>query len=185
MNKLDFLEELRYYLRNLSSQDQKEIIQDFEEHFDMGRSEGKTDEEIVRSLGSPQQIAKDLQSTQQYEKVPANHSAKNQSPRIGIIIGLFFFNLIIVLGPSIGIAGTILGIWVVAFSFVAQLFIAGFQWIIHPEYFYLFELFASITLAGSGLLIFIVINYVTNAAIRIFSKYIAFNVRLVKGEDRA
>ncbi|WP_040983728.1 DUF1700 domain-containing protein [Oceanobacillus jeddahense] len=183
MNKLDFLEELRYYLHYLSSQEQEEIIQDFEEHFEMGRAEGKTDEEIVRSLGSPQQIAKELQSTQQVEKVRTNHSEKNQFRRIGIIIALCFFNLIVVLGPSIGIAGIILAAWVVAFSFVVQIFIAGIQWIIQPGSFYLFELFSSITLAGSGLLIFIGANYVTNSAIRIFSKYIAFNARLVKGED--
>lgn len=150
----------------------------------MGRAEGKTDEEIVRSLGSPQQIAKDLQSTQQYEKVPVNHSEQNQFPRIGIIIGLFSSILLLSLlfyrycRDDFGHMGY-------CFFFVAQLFIAGVQWIIHPESFYLFELFSSITLAGSGLLIFIVINYVTNAAIRIFSRYIAFNVRLVKGEDRA
>ncbi|WP_080875300.1 DUF1700 domain-containing protein [Oceanobacillus timonensis] len=183
MNKLDFLKELKVYLQDLSSQEQKEIIQDFEEHFEMGRAEGKTDEEIVRSLGSPQQIAKELQP-QEIEQYSANQSEQSPSLRIGMIIGLLFFNLIIVLGPAIGFAGIILSIWVVAFSFVAQLFIAGIQWIIQPVSFYLFELFTSITLAGIGLLIFTGAKYITNAAIRIFSKYIAFNVRLVKGENR-
>lgn len=184
MNKLDFLEELTFYLQDVSSQEQQEIIQDFEEHFEMGRAEGKTDEEIVHSLGSPQQIAKELQSTQQFEKGKTNPSEQNQLRRTGIIIGLIFFNLIIILGPSVGIAGIILAAWVVAFSFVAQLLIAGIQWIIHPASFYLFELFTSITFAGSGLFIFIAANYITKAAVRIFSKYIAFNVRLVKGEGR-
>lgn len=185
MNKLDFLKELTVYLQDLSSQEQEEIIQDFEEHFEMGRAEGKTDEEIVRSLGSPQQIANELQFTQQFEKVQVNHSEQSHLRRTGIIIGLFFFNLIIVLGPSVGIAGIILAAWVTAFSFVAQLLIAGVQWIIHPESFYLFELFTSITFAGSGLFIFIAANYITNAFIRLFSKYIGFNVRLAKGESHS
>ena len=184
MNKLDFLEELAVYLRDLSPQEQKEIIQYFEEHFEMGRAEGKTDEEIVRALGSPQQIAKELQSGQEIEQNRTNQSGQSHFRKIGIIIALFFFNLIIILGPSIGIAGVILSIWVVAFSFVAQLFIAGIQWIIQPVSFYLFELFTSITLAGIGLLLFMGAKYITNAAIRIFSKYIAFNARLVKGESR-
>ncbi|WP_152655493.1 HAAS domain-containing protein [Oceanobacillus sp. CFH 90083] len=183
MNKSDFIGELTVYLQDLSPQEQEEIIQDFEEHFEMGRAEGKTDEEIYRSLGSPQQIAKELQSTQPFAKARKNHAEQSPFHRIGIIIGLLFFNLIIVLGPSIGIAGIILSAWVVAFSFIAQLLIAIVQWIVQPDSFYLFELFTSVTLTGSGLFIFIGANYMTNAAIRMFSKYIAFNVRLVKGEN--
>ncbi|MFD1067170.1 DUF1700 domain-containing protein [Oceanobacillus locisalsi] len=185
MNKLDFLEELAVYLQNLSSEEQKEIIQDFEEHFEMGRAEGKSDKEIVHSLGSPQQIAKELQPAQENERKQANSSRQSSFHRTGIVIGLFFFNLIIVLGPALGIAGIILSIWVSAFSFVAQLFIAVVQWIIQPVSFYLFELFASITLAGIGLLLFIGAKYVTNAAIHILSKYMALNARLVRGESRS
>lgn len=181
MNKLTFLEELQYYLRNLSAEDKEEIIQDFEEHFEMGRAEGKTDEEIVRSLGSPQQIAKELQTTQPFEKARANHSEQGLFRKIGVIIGLCFFNLIIVLGPSIAIAGIILAIWGVAFSFVIQVFVVPIQWIIQPESFYLFELFTSITLAGFGLLLFTGVYSVTTPAIRMFSKYIAFNIRTIKG----
>ncbi|GIO25279.1 DUF1700 domain-containing protein [Oceanobacillus sp. J11TS1] len=183
MNKLRFLEELQHYLKklSLSSEDREEIIQDFEEHFELGRAEGKTDEEIVRSLGSPQQIAKDLQATQESENTRINHSDKNIFRTVWTIIGLAFFNLVFVLGPSIAIAGIILAIWITAFSFVIQVFLAIVQWIIQPGSFYLFELFASLAIAGLGLLLFIGAYYTTKAAIRVSHKYIAFNVRTVKG----
>lgn len=185
MNKLTFLEELRYDLKNLSAKDREEIIQDFEEHFEIGRTEGKTDEEIIRSLGSPQQIAKDVQAAQPFEKAQINQSEQSSSYRIWPIIGLCLFNLIIILGPSIAITGVILATWIVAFSFVIQIFMLIIQWVTQPNSFYLFELFASITLVGSGLLLFTVANYITNTVIRIFSKYIAFNVRIMKGEKRS
>lgn len=56
MNEKEFMELLDYYFRDVDGFIYNEIKFDYEEHFRMGVSEGKTEEEISRSLGSPKEI---------------------------------------------------------------------------------------------------------------------------------
>ena len=61
MRKDDFLEILKDYLKNSFSQDEiMDILRDYEEYFIDGEIEGKTEMEIISSLGSPKEIAKAL-----------------------------------------------------------------------------------------------------------------------------
>ncbi len=53
MNKVDFLNELYYYLSPLPKSEREEILNDFREHFREGEAEGKTQEQICKELGSP------------------------------------------------------------------------------------------------------------------------------------
>lgn len=58
MKKIDFLNELYYYLAPLPESEKKEIIEDFREHFREGEAVGKTEEQICSELGSPLECAK-------------------------------------------------------------------------------------------------------------------------------
>lgn len=58
MNKMDFLNELYYYLGPLPKAEKEEIIADFREHFREGAAAGKTDEQICNELGTPFECAK-------------------------------------------------------------------------------------------------------------------------------
>lgn len=58
MNKMDFLNELYYYLGPLPKAEKEEIIADFREHFREGALAGKTDEQICNELGTPFECAK-------------------------------------------------------------------------------------------------------------------------------
>lgn len=61
MRKEDFLEILKDYLKNSFSQEEiMEIVRDYEEYFVDGEIEGKSEIEIIASLGSPKEIAKEL-----------------------------------------------------------------------------------------------------------------------------
>lgn len=61
MNKSDFLDILRDYLKgHFSEYEINDIIRDYEEFFLNGELEGKTEEEVILSLGSPKVIATDL-----------------------------------------------------------------------------------------------------------------------------
>lgn len=57
MTRNDFLNALYRELLYLSAKERQEIMQDYEEHFDAGLEQGKTQEEICRSLGDPKEIA--------------------------------------------------------------------------------------------------------------------------------
>lgn len=61
MNKNDFLDILRDYLKGTFSQlEINDILRDYEEFFLNGELQGKSDEEIIRGLGSPKSIAQEL-----------------------------------------------------------------------------------------------------------------------------
>ena len=57
MTKNEFLNALHRALLYLPARDRQEILQDYEEHFAAGLEQGKTEEEICRALGDPQEIA--------------------------------------------------------------------------------------------------------------------------------
>ncbi|GAA0709321.1 DUF1700 domain-containing protein [Paraclostridium ghonii] len=61
MNKREFLEILKDYLSNHFSADEvNDILRDYEEYFIDGEIEGKSDLQIIESLGSPKSIVRDL-----------------------------------------------------------------------------------------------------------------------------
>lgn len=79
MNKNEFLDILRDYLkRDFSESELNDIIRDYEEYFVNGEIEGKSDLEIIASLGSPKLIAVDLIS----QIKDKNESYNNKKHRI-------------------------------------------------------------------------------------------------------
>lgn len=59
MNKVGYLNTLRECLSSLPQDEIEDIIRDYREHFDVGISKGKTEEEISEELGNPVEIAKE------------------------------------------------------------------------------------------------------------------------------
>lgn len=57
MKKREFLDLLRYYLRSYPYNMLNDIISDYEEHFQAGIENGKTEEQICAELGSPKDIS--------------------------------------------------------------------------------------------------------------------------------
>lgn len=79
MNRNDFMEKLKENLvkYKLSNQDIKEILDDFNDHIQQSMLYGKTEEEIVETLGNPFQIAEEYKSIQAIRDViknPTGHS---------------------------------------------------------------------------------------------------------------
>ncbi|MER0283370.1 DUF1700 domain-containing protein [Clostridioides difficile] len=61
LNKTEFLEILKDYLKkDFSESEVNDILRDYEEYFVDGLIEGKSDMEIIASLGSPKSIAREL-----------------------------------------------------------------------------------------------------------------------------
>lgn len=57
MNKEEFFREIEKALDKISETERGEILYDYEEHFMIGKENGKTEEEICLELGSPREIA--------------------------------------------------------------------------------------------------------------------------------
>ncbi|PAV27948.1 hypothetical protein CIL05_18935 [Virgibacillus profundi] len=181
MNREQFLKQLNASLKKLSDEEKEDILQDFEEHFDIGKSEGKPEEEISKSLGSPNQIGKELIATHYLGKAEDHYSAGNIFRAVWAVIGLGFFNLVIVLGPFIAILSVVLAGWITGLAFIISPLLVLINVVIYPGAFELFDLFFSIALTGLGILIAIGMLYVTRFITTGFVRYLNYNAKLVKG----
>ncbi len=181
MTKYQFIKILDSTLKGLPSDERLDIIQDFEEHFAIGSEEGKTEEEIAASLGSPNQIAKELLASHHLEKVEATATTGNIIRAVWAIIGLGFFNLLIVLGPFITLAAVIIAGWTAGIGFIASPVLVLINALIYPSTFEFFDLFFSMALSGLGLFIAIGMFFATRVLTNGFVRYLKFNVKLVKG----
>ena len=76
MNKIDFLNELYYYLESLPRNEKEEIIADFREHFREGVAAGKTEEQICNELGTPFECARQYVGDDVMQTKRANESKK-------------------------------------------------------------------------------------------------------------
>ncbi|WP_416389562.1 DUF1700 domain-containing protein, partial [Paeniclostridium hominis] len=74
MNKREFLEILKDYLSNHFSDDEvNDILRDYEEYFIDGEIEGKSDIQIIESLGSPKSIVRDLVDEMNSSKINSSN----------------------------------------------------------------------------------------------------------------
>ena len=128
MTKQEYLKELRKNLRGFSQEEIDDILYDYEEHFSIGLSSGKTEEEIAEELGDPKDIAEQykkakgnptIEETARYYKEKAKEKTRafgksmseNANKTDKLIKIVLFILLAIILSPIIlGAAGTIIGI---------------------------------------------------------------------------
>ena len=181
MTKQQFLTALEKALHKLPKEEKEEMLQDFEEHFAIGASEGKSEQEIIAALGSPQQIAKEATTSNSYDQTSTNMTTGNMMRTIWAGIGIGFFNLVIVLGPFIAILGLILSGWILGISLVSAPLLFIVNVILYPSSFELFELFSMIGLCGIGIFIIIGMYPVTKWIAYACTKYVQFNINFVKG----
>ena len=181
MNEEQFLAKLNDSLKRLSEAEREDILQDFREHFEIGKEEGKQETEISASLGSPQQIAKELLAAHYVDRAGKQKSATNMLRAAWAVIGLGFFNLVIVLGPLVAVAATLIAAWAAGgvFSVAPLLFL--FNIIFAPESFMWMDLFFSIFLMGGGILILLLLERVTSFLVNLFIRYLNFNIKFVNG----
>jgi len=181
MTKLEFFLQLNRYLVKLPSDERQEILQDYEEYFAFGIQDGKTEEQIISALGSPKQISKELLASYHIERATSTTTTGDILRATWAVIGLGFFNVIIVLAPFSVLLGLTVAGWLAGISFVLAPLFFFFNIIIDFDMFNLFELFVSIALCGLGFFIIIGMFTATKSINNGFIKYLKFNMRLVKG----
>ncbi len=179
MNKEQFLKQLNASLTRLSLEEREDILQDYEEYFEIGMEEGKSEQEISKSLGNPKQISKELMATYHLGQVEQTTSAGNVMRAVWAVIGLGFFNLVIVLGPFIALIGVVIAGWVSAIAFILAPLGALFNLVLGN--FQLFDLFFALGLCGIGIFVAMGMFVATSALTKGFIRYLNFNASLVKG----
>ncbi|GAA0440831.1 hypothetical protein GCM10008983_17400 [Lentibacillus halophilus] len=98
MTKNEFFQELERYLDDIPYTEYQDIVRDFEEHFHMAYSEGKSDHQVTKELGDPKMVAQSLKPEYTGKMVNIKRTAEIVLSVIGLIIdvitGIFGFLLI-------------------------------------------------------------------------------------------
>jgi uncharacterized membrane protein len=180
MSKDLFIKELSALLKELSTKEKQDVLNDYEEHFQFGMEEGKTENEIADSLGSPKVLAKEILANYYLENAKDAQTAGNVMRAVWAVIGLSFFNIIIVLGPFIGLVAVIFAGWAVSIAGISTPLLTLLNNLFGSSFDF-FEWFLSFAYCGAGLLLFVGMQWITKWFIRGFIRYISFNSALVKG----
>ncbi len=116
MTEKQFITLLKKNLKELAETDKKEILNDYIEHFRIGKEAGKGEDEISDSLGNPEEIGKNSCMELLSDQKIIDSSAGIFFKVTVASLSLLFFNLVFILGPYLGLVGIMIGLWVTAVS---------------------------------------------------------------------
>lgn len=195
MTKNEYLKKLENALTGLPYSEIKDVLSDYEEHFEAGKSAGRTDKELVDSLGDPIAIAKQIKATAKIKKAEKNVSVANIMRAILATAGLGFVNVVFILGPFLGLVGTLIGLFGAGIGITAGgigATVGSFVLAVAPNitHQYLGELgnypvagiFFGIALSCFGLLFLVGCSYLTKWFYTLTVNYLKFNARIITGE---
>ena len=181
MTKREYLNTLYYHLKYIPEQEKQDIVAEYDNHFIEGMRDGKTEEEIIATLGDPKAIAKELVADSTVSQVEETKSARNMLAAVLSVIGLSFLNLVIVLGPLLTVLGILLGIAIASIVMIGtplillwvHFFYDSIQ-LLTPDW------YASFGYLGMGLMLYVLCFYLTKWTFILLVKYLKFNIKLVK-----
>lgn len=146
MKKREFLDLLKFYLKDMPTVMVDDIISDYEEHFQIAMENGKTQEQVCDELGSPELIAKDyinnekgkfrpiineIKDKTQEEDIKNFGEKKNYKKTSKNIIWIVFLVLAAIIfippifGVGVALIASILGLFAVVISIVVSIFALG------------------------------------------------------------
>ncbi|MCK9591734.1 MAG: DUF1700 domain-containing protein [Methanoregula sp.] len=117
-NEQEYIRILRSRLEGTMPQEElDDFLSDYREHFRIGKANGKTEGELWQSLGSPDDVAREIRVTHLVKKAEGNRSARNIFHAAFATLGLGLFNLVFVLVPFILLVVMLLMIFIVGVLF--------------------------------------------------------------------
>jgi len=189
MNKAEYFAALNAALSELPSSEREEIIRDQEEHISEALRSGREESEVIRSLGSPSNLAKELRVEQQIQAATRETKLISKTDKVfRAIFALCIlapFNIIVVLGPFLTCCAILLTMWVVGFSgFATGALIFGLSFLVIPVSVAAFftALFGSISGMGASLLFMIACYIFTLWFLKFTLWYLNKNLEVVTGE---
>ncbi len=188
MNRKEFIDQLKSSLSRLPQAEINEIIRDQEEYIQDAIQAGRSEENVIASLGDPKTIAASLNATTQIEKAVGATSLKQQAGHtfqaVFAMLALAPFNLIFVLGPFLGFAGLVFGGWVasssIALSVVAVLiaFLFKFAFASAGIFSFLSMLLFLLGALGAATLALIAMYHISHFFLTSTIRYLRWNLKL-------
>lgn len=184
MNRQEYLHRLRISLQFLPIAELEDILSDYKEHFHIGISKGKSEEEISKELGDPSEVANGYKSTFKPNiNKNANYSNDNTN-KLLIALLLIGFNVVVVLGFFLGLVGLLIGSYAIGFALIVAgiIVLFGFPIALITNIFtphILTSLSFGFGTIGLGVLGIILSVYLTKGFYKLTVKYIQWNIELI------
>ncbi len=107
MNKQKYMLELERHLKALPVDEMNDILADYREHFEIGLSNGKSEEAICSALGAPRTVAQECLINRLVNAAHVSTSTVSRVNFLGRILLLFFvlapFTFLMLVGPILTI----------------------------------------------------------------------------------
>jgi uncharacterized membrane protein len=191
-NEQEYIRILKNRLEGTLKKDElDDILSDYTEHFSIGKANGRTDEELWRSLGSPEDVAREIRVMHLVKKAEDVRSCRNIFHAVIATLGLGLFNLVFVLVPfiilvmmllvifMIGVFITFSGLASVVYSLLQILGFSAFSIWLSP----LAGAFFSIGMTTTGLLIVIGNYYLARFFSHVGIRYLKWNISVITGTE--
>lgn len=186
MVKNEFLDKLEYLLSRVPEHDRKEMLYDYQEHFEIGLANGRSQAELIAELGDPHVIARDLLADYRIVRAEKDKTPSNIGRAIIASISLSFFNLVFIIGPVAGLFGAYVALCAVSFGLtILPLAILGSYFFGYSYESFFVNFFVSLTSFSLGVLMSIGMIHVGKFFYSVVLRYIKFNVKVVKGDKAA
>lgn len=99
MTKNEYLALLYEHLKNMSETEKQDIVSEYENHFIEGLNDGKTEQQIVKMLGHPKDMAKAINAESAVGEAEKHKGFSNTGQAIITVLGLSVINFILITGP--------------------------------------------------------------------------------------
>jgi len=168
-----FLQRLKMELAGRAPEEIESIIQDYEAYFHEAEQKGLPEEEVIRQLGTPQDIVDNIRKNEHHQ--PGQVVIK--------VILLIFFNIAIMLP-----------LFATGIAFLVALVVTVFAGIISPLFSMIdllrgygerFDFFLSLLFSGVGLLFYPSCISMFKKVPPLVNRYYKWNLKIVRGEHDA
>lgn len=189
MTKSEYMNQLKQELTGLPVAEIDEIIRDQEEYITEAVRAGRSESEVLQSLGSVQEFSKELKVNHQIKLAAGETRFVSKLDKvlkaIFAICVLAPFNLIVVLGPFLALCGVLIVVWSLAIS-ATLVGLSGvgvsFLTIAKGLFIFLTILFGSLTVIGFSLLCLVGCYYLTIGFLKGTLHYLKWNFEFITGE---
>jgi uncharacterized membrane protein len=191
-NEQEYLRILKSRLAGtLPGDELDDLLSDYSEHFRIGKANGRSEEELFRSLGSPEDVAREIRATHLVKKAECQKTCGNLFHAVFATIGLGLFNLVFVLLPFIILIIMVLVVFIVGIMFTVcgpVAFVYSVLQILGLPAFAIWQspvagAFFAIGLTTLGLLLVIGDYYLARFFYHIGIRYLKWNIGVISGTE--
>jgi uncharacterized membrane protein len=193
-NEQEFIRILRSRLEGTLPRDEiDDIVSDYAEHFAIGKGNGRTDEELWRSLGSPEDVAREIRVMHLVKKAENVRSCRNIFHAAIATLGLGLFNLVFVLVPFLLLVLMLLFVFIIGVVFAVfgpVAFVSSVLQLAGVPAFSIWlspgaGIFISIGMTSLGLLLIIGDYYLARFFYHVGIQYLKWNISTITGTENA